>query len=530
MSLISLSYILFLFAVLVLYYALPHRFQWIVLLAASCAFYLSFGPQYIVFILVASAAVYCATRYMDSQSAAQKAELAASPDLTREEKKAVKARYENKRKRALVLTLCLNVGMLVVFKYTPFLTQQISSLVSVFSFSSVQLPVVKSIVAPIGISFYTFQTTGYLVDVYWKKYKSEKNFFRFFLFASFFPQIVQGPINQFDRLAEQLYAQHSFDYHRFSYGCQRMIWGFLKKLVVADRISPYLQDIFAGYAEKPGLMLLVGAFMYSVQIYADFSGYMDIVCGFCEILGIDMAENFERPYFSKSVAEYWRRWHITLGAWFKTYLYYPIALSHFAQNAGKRSKKRFGSHIGKNTPAVISLVVVWFTTGLWHGASWAYIVWGGLNGFFIIFSMLFEPLYDKTKTALKIRESSRLWQAFQTLRTFVLITFIKVFPEIGTLSDGVGYFRSMVANLSIPHSPWDALPAPMANLDYPVLLGMIACMFLVSMIQRKQSVRDFLHARPVVIRWGIYIAALLCLILFGGSVQTLGGGFMYAQF
>ena len=528
MSVLTLSFICFLLTVLVLYYVVPKKTQWIVLLAASCVFYLSFGAKYILYILTDSLLIYVSARQMNKIDEKQRQAVRAVED--RASKKAVKAQFQSKKKRLLICTLIAVFGILVAVKYSVFLYRQICSLGSLLLLPPGFFPEYRGLVAPIGFSFYTFQSTGYLLDVYWKKYESEKNYARFLLFVSFFPQIIQGPINRFDHLSDQLFAQHAFDYHRFSYGCQRMVWGFLKKTVVADRISPYLSDIFANYTNSSGLNLLCAAFMYSVQIYADFSGYMDIFCGFCEILGIDMAENFERPYFSKSVAEYWRRWHITLGAWFKDYLYYPIALSRFAQNSSKRAKKRFGQHIGKNTPAIIALVLVWFLTGLWHGASWAYIAWGGLNGFFIIFSMLFEPLYDKAKSALHIRESSRMWHAFQVLRTFCLVTMIKVFPEVGTFSDGVGFFGSMIRNMRIPTGVWDILPAPKGSLDYPCLALMVALMFTVSVIQRKRSVRDYLHEKPVVLRWGVYLCAVLILLLLGGSVEGTGGGFMYAQF
>ncbi len=527
MSLISLTYIAFLLAVCVLYFVLPKKAQWIVLLAASCAFYLSFGAKYILYLLADSALIFASARRMGVLGEKQQAAVRTAE--SREEKKAIRAVYQKKRKTLLQWTLVAVFGVLVAVKYSVFLYEQFCAVSTYFS-PAVDFPAYRGIVAPIGISFFTFQSTGYLLDVYWKKVDCEKNYLRFLLFVSFFPQIIQGPINRFEPLSAQLFAPHDFDYRRFSYGCQRMVWGFLKKMVVADRISPYLADIFAGYTSCSGLNLLCAAFMYSVQIYADFSGYMDIVCGFCEILGIEMAENFERPYFSKSVAEYWRRWHITLGTWFKDYLYYPIALSRFAQNLSKRTKKRFGAHIGKHTPAVVALVLVWFLTGLWHGASWAYIAWGGLNGFFIIFSMLFEPIYDKAKRALHVREDGFWWRAFQVVRTFALVTMIKVFPEVGSFTDGVGFFRSMILNFRIPTGVWDILPAPKAGIDYPILILMVGVMFAVSMIQRKRSVRDFLHARPIVVRWGIYLCAMMILLLFGGSVENAGGGFMYAQF
>lgn len=527
MSILSLSFIVFLFLVLVLYYIVPKRMQWLVLLAASCAFYLSFGAKYICCLLADSAIIYASARWMGRMDDRQASAVGAAAD--REEVRTVKARFRKQRKALLICTLIAVFGVLAAVKYSAFLYQQVCALAGWIRPAAPALPAYSGIVAPIGISFFTFQSTGYLLDVYWKRYAGEKNFLKFFLFVSFFPQIVQGPINRFDALSAQFFTPRDFDYGRFSYGCQRMVWGFLKKMVVADRIKPYLAEIFAGYGSFSGWNLLCAAFMYSMQIYADFSGYMDIVCGFCEILGIDMAENFLRPYFSKSVAEYWRRWHITLGAWFRDYLYYPIALSRAAQRAGKRARKRFGAHIGAVVPAAIALAPVWLVTGLWHGASWGYIVWGGLNGFFIFLSLLASPLYQRAKTALRIRESSFLWRAFQVTRTFVLITMIKVFPEVGSFRNGVGFFRCMLLHLRLPTGIWDVLPSPKGNMDYPCLTLMIALMIAFSLIQRKQSVRDVLQRVPIVIRWGVYLFAVL-LLLLGTSSVSIGGGFAYAQF
>ncbi len=497
------------------------------LLAASAGFYISFGLKYFLFIAITSVSIYCSALYIESLSDATKKQIAEKKEISRDEKKLIKKKTQKKQKAVMIAALFLNFGLLAVFKYSVFATHQFASFVG--AVAGCKISVIDSIIAPIGISFYTFQTTGYLLDIYWKKYKPERNIFKMLLFTSFFPQIVQGPIGRFDLLSEQLFRGNTFEYKNFSYGCQRMMWGFFKKIVVAETVAPYVATAFSDYASLSGENIILGAFLYSLQIYADFSGYMDIVCGFTEILGIRLSENFERPYFSKSVAEYWRRWHITLGTWFKDYLYFPIALSKPVMNAGKKARKTFGDYIGKNTPAVISLVVVWFTTGLWHGASWQYIVWGGLNGFFIIFSMLFEPLYEKTKNALRINSDCWKWRFFQTVRSFILITMIKVFPEIGTFSDAIGFFKCMVTNLKIPTSPWDILLPAKHILDIPVIALSVGLMLAVSLIQRKQPVRDWLSQKPIVFRWLIYISILFGLILFGGSMESVGG-FLYAQF
>lgn len=526
MSIISLSFILFLLAIVFLYFCLPKKCQWVVLLVSSCAFYLSFGPKYFLTILFTSMSIFLSSNYMENLKKRQKDQIKKIDNPTREEKKTIKKLFAKKRKMALCLTLVMNFGLLAFFKYTPFLSEQVNNISILFS----QGPILKvpEIIAPLGISFYTFQSTGYLIDVYWEKYEAEKNPFKFFLFTSFFPQIIQGPINRYDLLNHQFHTPHSFDYKNFSFGCQRMLWGFFKKVLIADRLSFYVSDVFDNFSEYSGLSVLFGAFLYSIQIYADFSGYMDIFCGFCEILGIEMSENFERPYFSKSIAEYWRRWHITLGSWFKDYLYYPIAFSKFSLNSAKSARKLLGDHIGKNTPAVLALILVWFTTGLWHGANWAYIAWGGINGFFIIVSMLLEPLFEKSKVLFKINEKSKCWRAFQTIRTFGLVTLIKVFPEVGSFSDGCNFLKSILTNFKMPASIYDVILPIHKTSDLPVICIGVAAMFAVSLIQRKISFREYFSKAPIIVRWAVYICAIVVLLVIGQSAGA--GGFMYAQF
>lgn len=283
---------------------------------------------------------------------------------------------------------------------------------------------------------------GYLVDVYWNKYPAEKNFGRVLLFVSFFPQMTQGPISNYKDLTTELFKEHTFTYHHFSWGAQRMFWGFFKKMVVANVLSAYVQDVFANYASYSGITTLIGAFMYSVQIYADFSGYMDMMCGFCEVLDIRLTENFERPYFSKSIAEYWRRWHSSLGAWFKTYIYYPMADGQMEPEAWPMGQTKTRQNLRPNCPGLRCPCCCMADNRFMAWCQLAYIAWGGVNGIFIIVSLWMETVYASWKQKLGINEASWGWRAFQTIRTFILVTFIKVLPEVGILSDGFGLWET----------------------------------------------------------------------------------------
>lgn len=532
MSITSLSFLLFIMLVIIIYYAMPNKsYQWMWLLFASCFFYLLTGIRNIIYILITASSTYLATRLMQEIKNRRIQYLTEhKTELSREEKKQIKHKCTLKRRSIMIITMLLNFSILCTFKYLNFVLEQITALGNLFTGND-SLPLSFDLIIPLGISFYTFQTMGYLADVYWEKTEAEHNFGKVLLFTSYFPQMTQGPISSYEQLSGELYKEHPFVYKNYSYGCQRMLWGFYKKMVIADLLAPFVRDAFQNYNIYPGVSVLLGAFMYSMQIYADFSGYMDIVCGFSQTLGITLTENFERPYFSKSIAEYWRRWHITLGAWFKTYIYYPIAVSKWNRNLGKNFEKKLGSTAAGTLPASIALVATWFTTGLWHGASWGYIAWGLVNGFFIIFSLWMEPLYAKLKSKLKINQESRGWITLQVIRTFILVTFIKVLPEVGTLSDGIGFWKQIFTFHSVPASLAELIPGYSGISDLLNILMILigtCLLFIVSMIQRKQKVRDFMESLPRGVRWIVYIALALMILVFGtGSAKE---SFMYAQF
>lgn len=527
MSLVSEAFLLFSLLLILAYFVLPGKYQWISLLVFSLYFYLASDAKNLVFILTTAFSAYVCTRMMDRIHKETKAYIKENKKiLSKEERKAYKAKKNNLCKTIMVVTLLLNIGFLCVFKYSDFALEQLQALLPKSS-----LPGSLGLIIPLGISFYTFQTIGYVVDVYWEKAEAQTNFAKLLLFVSFFPQITQGPISEYNQLAPQLYTPHKFNYKNFSYGIQRMMWGFFKKMVIADRAAPLVETAFTEYAAMSGNNVLLSAFLYSLQIYADFSGYMDIVCGLCEILGIRLTENFERPYFAKSVAEYWRRWHSSLGIWFKTYIYYPVAVSKFAKKCTAKGTKAFGPTFGRTIGASIALVVTWFTTGFWHGASWAYIAWGGLNGLFIILALWLEPVFEKTKTALKVKENTFAWRAFVTLRTFFLVTLIKVFPEVGTFSDGVAYWKHCFTNWNFSVLNLESLLYPIVSKEDALILFLgVVLMFAVSMLQRSMGVRDRMARWPAFTKYLMFAAMFLMIILYGVPTQNAGGGFMYAQF
>lgn len=532
MSITSLTFGAFLFFTLGAYWIVPKRFQWYVLLGCSILFYISGGASGALYILITATSIYAATLLMQLVSDKQKAYLKANKAILTKEEKA-KYKHRNQRIRKAILVLCLlgNLGILGVFKYFHFALSQVNAVIALLGLNAI--PDTFEFAMPLGISFYTFQAIGYLADVYWEHYRPEKNYLKVLLFVSFFPQITQGPISNFESLSNELFTPHTFSYKNYSYGMQRLLWGFGKKLLIANVMDVYVTTLFNNYDHYTGITALLGAFCYSIQIYADFSGYMDIMCGLCEAMGITLRENFDRPYFSKSIAEYWRRWHISLGDWFKSYIYYPIGMSNWSRKLAKYLRAHTAPHFANTFPATIALLVVWSATGLWHGATWGYIFWGLLNGVFIIFSMWMEPVYAGIKKRLGIRDDSRLFQLFQIIRTFFLVTLIKVLPEVGGLRKGLGLWKQIFTEHRIP-ADWKQLlefvQTPM--IWFWLAMTGTALMFTVSVLQSSGPVRPRFNRLPVPLRLLVEAVCLLLIISFGGMAMYTfgGGGFLYAGF
>lgn len=533
MAITTLSFVVFLVVVLVLYYLLPKKAQWVVLLAASIFFYICGGVKYFIYVLVTASTVYIAARMLSLLSVKHKEFIKENKNvLSKEERKKLKKTNNRKRKALFLSALLLNIGILCYFKYIHFFINQINGVLSWFSVSPIKDTF--SFLLPLGISFYTFQAIGYLLDIYWDNCQAETNFFKFLLFISFFPQITQGPISDFSQLSKELFATHTFEYKHFSWGFQRMIWGFFKKMIIADTLSPWVTTLFHNFDSYTGITIFIGSVVYGIQLYADFSGYMDIMCGLCEVLGIRLAENFDHPYFSKSVSEFWRRWHITMGAWFKKCVYYPIAISKGCRHLSKATSK-FGKHFSESLSATVALTVTWLATGLWHGAGWEFIVWGLANGFFLILHVWLKPVYASAKRTLQIKDSNKLWIAFQIIRTFTLISLIEVIPEVGNIANGLRFIGKIFSSFAIPRSvnelfPYVDLSITVYKINIILTILGVIMMIVISVVQYKKPFRIYFNRIPKVIRVLFLSVIIIIIASFGVQASWGSGGFLYAQF
>ena len=508
MSLISMEFLIFVGIAVIGYYLIPKRFQWIWLLIFSYIYYASSGIKILFFLLYTTITTYGTGRLLDRVN---------HKELPRNEAK-------SRKRRILIGCLLLNFGMLAVLKYTNFAIENVNAIFHAgISF--------QKLILPLGISFYTFQSMGYIIDVYWGKYEAEKNPFRFALFVSFFPQLLQGPIGRFDRLARQLYEQHSFDLLKAQYALQLMLWGFFKKLVLADRAAVVVNQVFQNYTQYSGVTNIVAVLMYSIQLYMDFSGGMDVVMGVAALFGVELDQNFKRPYFATSITDFWHRWHITLGTWMKDYIFYPVSLSKWMGKFGKWSKKAFGKKTGRVVPICVANIIVFLVVGIWHGAAGKYIAYGLYNGLIIAVSSLLAPLYRKGFEKFHINPKSGAWHVVQILRTFLLVNISWYFDMAVSLSAAFAMMKSTVTGFSLATlTDGSLMMLGLDKLDYMILAMGCLVVFLISFLkERGIQIRESLGRKPLVIRWAVYGMLVFGIPMFG-YVMTTTGGFIYAQF
>ena len=540
MTYTSINFIFFVLVTALLYFALPlKKHKWIVLLAASIFFYLVAGYKYAMFILFTAISTYLIGLWIDKISKNSKAVLKKNKaEWDRETKKKYKNKIKVQKRLVMAFALVLNFGILAFLKYFNFFAGSLNDILGNFGINF-SIPTL-ALFLPLGISFYTFQSMGYIVDVYREKTAAEKNPLKFMLFVSFFPQIVQGPISIYDQLAHQLYEPHSFDFTRFKHGMMLILWGFVKKLIIADRAVIAINTVTDSYNSYGGSTLLFTILLYSVQLYADFSGGIDISRGVAQIFGIDMIDNFKRPYFSKSINEYWRRWHISLGAWLKNYLFYPVAMSNVFINASKKMKgTRFGktaagAHIAKVLPTSVASLIVFLVVGIWHGADWKYVGFGLWNGLIIMVSILLQPVFDIILEKLHINPKAAWYSVFQMLRTFIIVLVGYVFDVAPGINESMNTFKLILTNQSFAQARAQISELGLGKKDFIVILVGIIVIFIVSVIQERHpstTIREMLDKKPFILRFALIFIGIMAVIVYGiyGSGYN-PADFVYMQF
>ena len=545
MTITDISFFIFVVAVLVVYYICPKKFRWLVLLAASVTFYCIVCLKYIPYIIVTAITTWGGALWLDKVTKDRKALLQANKSTwDRGVKKQFKKKTTTYKRLILALILVINFGILGFLKYYNWFGEWISSIFGV-QFS------VLNLVLPLGISFYTFQAMGYIIDVYWEKTAPEKNLAKFGLFVSFFPQIIQGPIGIYNDLAQQLYDGHDLQFRNIQYGFQLILWGLFKKMVIADRLVVVVNNILPIKNELANGYSLLALLVYAMQIYMDFSGGIDIVRGVAQMLGIEMAVNFKRPYFSTSVTDFWRRWHASLGHWMRTYLFYPIAVSGaFLSLGGKISglhKKQkeykdgsvwggvsFAEHLGKVIPGCIATLITFLVVGLWHGANWKYVGYGLWNGLVILIAMLLDPVFQWMLNKMHIRTTSGGWKIWRIFRTFFIIIGSYIFDIADSFTDGVHMLGKCLTPILGPTTHLgDGFDLGLEATDWIVAVLGLLVVLGVSLYQEttKKSVRDTLSNQTLWLQWTLTMGCLIAVIIFGVYGPGVSAGeFVYMQF
>lgn len=482
----SVEFIVFFIIVTTLYFLLPHKFRWFHLLIASCLFYMAFIPVYILILFVTIAIDYVAGIMIENAEG-------------------------KKRRGLLVVSILVNVGMLGVFKYYNFFIDNINFLIDTAGATS-KLPLM-GIILPLGLSFHTFQAMSYTIEVYRGHQKAERHLGIYALYVMFYPQLVAGPIERPQNLLHQFHEKHHFRYEDVTNGLKLMLWGLFKKIVIADRLSVFTDQVYNDVHNQSALSITIAAVFFSFQIFCDFSGYSDIAIGSAQVMGFKLMTNFDRPYSAKSISEFWSRWHISLSTWFKDYLYISLG--------------------GNRVPVprwYFNLFIVFLVSGFWHGASWNFIIWGALHGFYLIFALVSQKPRKYLWEVTGLVKIEWLYNFVQKSTTFVLVTIAWVFFRAETFGKAIHILRRIPACVGDIKAIISKGVIPYA----PVQIKLIAASFFwilvletIHFLQRKNNILMLVNNRPMAARWAIYYIAIGCIIFFGVFEQKQ---FIYFQF
>lgn len=477
----SLEFLIFFPVVTLLYFALPHKYRWFHLLLASCVFYSFFIPYYILILFFTIIIDYYAGIWIEQS-------------------------HGKRRKWALIMSLVANIGVLAVFKYYNFFIENINAVL--FRINPDELMPYWDIILPIGLSFHTFQAMSYTIEVYRGNQKAERHFGIYALYVMFYPQLVAGPIERPQNVIHQFYEKHEFNYDRVVSGLRLMLWGMFKKVVIADRLAKFVNLIYNNPTEYQGLPLIVATLFFTFQIYCDFSGYSDIALGSARVMGFELMKNFDRPYLSKSVGEFWRRWHISLSTWFRDYLYIPLG----------------GNRVSKPRQ-YFNRFFVFMVSGLWHGANWHYVIWGALHGFYLIIGQItasFQRKITGVKTSLS--HATIPQKMLHGFITFILVSFAWIFFRANTNADALYIAKGIFRNSS--HSLDQIIYLIGWNDLYLIIISFII-MEGVQWLQRGRNLSDYIDARPRWQRWSAYYLVLFMILCYGVYNNSQ---FIYFQF
>ena len=495
-----LYFIIFLPIVVVLYQLCPQKFRKYILLLANYTFFYIWSKFFLVYQVITMVITYVSSKIIDHT-------------LNKKTKKFI-----------LFLAIVINLGVLVILKYTNFLGENIFAI-----FHQPFTPV--RLIAPIGISYYTLQMVSYLMDISSGKIRADHSIVDFAVYASFFPTLIQGPITRFNEIKDSILACNPITYQNLKFGSQRILFGLMKKMIIADRLDPAVSKIFTSYTQD-GLFSLIGAVLCTIQLYMDFSGIVDICLGSAEIFGIKLPENFRQPFFAENASDFWRRWHITLGTFLRDYVFYPISLAKPTRRLSKFFTKHFGKAAGKFIGPLIALFAVWFLNGLWHGPYWSYIFYGLYYFCFMVLEILLKKPVDDFLKKHQIDNNHTGLRIFRFVKLLIIVIIGELFFRAKTLAVGWTMFSSIFTNFHLSTFK-DTLPfLRLDMIDWSIVIVGIVIIFLVDFYKEFYgSIRNAIELKPTWIRWSIIYTCIFALLIFG----AYGPGYdivamIYAEF
>ena len=508
----SLSYVALLLLAIVFYTCFPQKARRWILLAFSYLFFYSISGNLLCYLLVSTLSVHHIGLWLSvvQDECAQQLK-----NAEKGQKKELSARFQKKQRFIMTFAVFIHVGLLALLKYTPFAVSNINNVLHLLGLKfTVKAP---SFLVPIGISFYTLQALSYLFDVYRKKISADKSLLRLALFMSFFPQIMEGPICRYSDTAEALWRAERIKYNNFIAGSQRILFGIMKKLVLADRLNLLIKNVFQGYNSYDGLVIAVSAVCYTLQLYMDFSGTMDVVIGSAQIFGITLPENFRRPFFSATISEFWQRWHITLGTWFKDYIFLPMSMSKPLKKLTSSARKDLGNHYGPLLAGSIALFCVWLCNGIWHGEGWQYIYFGMYHFVLIMIGKIIEPGVIKITQKLHINRKCLAYRIFQIVSTSILVCLGELIFRSEGLRAGIRMLGRIFTKFSFASVRNGSLfELGMDRKDYLIIAVSVIIIFIIGLIQEKGiHIRQAIAKKNLALQYAAYYALIMYIIIFG---------------
>lgn len=502
---------LFLPIVILVYSIFPKKYRYLILLLSSYVFFYLISGKLVLFLLLSTISIYISALLMRKQDKKRDDILI---DLDKEERKKIKQLFQKKKRTILIITILFNVSFLFFFKYLNFFAIN-TNLIFDYLNIDFNFKIIKHL-APIGISFYTLQALSYIIDVYNGKIEADNNLGRIALFLVFFPQIMEGPIARYYDTAKSLYEGKKVTYRTFCYGYQRILFGFFKKLVIADRINILVKLVFDNYYQYSGATIFLGIAFYTLLLYMEFSGTMDIVIGTGEIFGVKIPENFRQPFFAKNISEFWSRWHISLGLWFKDYIFYPASLSKRMKKLTVKARKRLGNHYGPLIAGAISLFAVWTLNGLWHGAGWTFLFFGMYHFALILSGNIFEASSSKLFFFLHIDRKAKWYRIFQSIKVTILVLVGELFFRAPSLRIAFAMLKRMFEGLKLNSFSKEVFNLGLDGKDFIIVIIAVIIIFLISLLKEKGiNIRDNVSCMPIVIRWSLYYFLIFGIIIFG---------------